>query len=46
MREKVVFVEVDYYDVVSKKIQIIKAKEEIFRHLKSIKEETSQTLNT
>jgi len=46
MRDKVVYVEIDYFDVVSKKIQMIKAKQELSRHLKPIIEETSQLLNT
>jgi hypothetical protein len=46
LRDKVVYVEIDYFDVVSKKIQTIKAKQEISRHLKPIIEETSQLLNT
>jgi hypothetical protein len=41
LKEKVVYVEIDYFDVVSKKIQTIKAKQELFRHLKPIIEETS-----
>ena len=46
LRDKIVYVEIDYFDVVSKKIQTIKAKQEISRHLKPIIEETSQLLNT
>lgn len=40
------YVEIDYFDVVSKKIQIIKAKLELTRHLKPIIEETQHLLNT
>jgi hypothetical protein len=46
MKERLVFVEVDYYDVVSKKIQIIKAKQELSNHLTPVIEETELLLNT
>ena len=46
VREKIVYVEIDYFDVVSKKIQTIKSKEELSRHLKPIIEESSLIMNT
>ncbi len=46
LKDRIVFVEVDYFDVVSKKIQIIKQNEALHSKVKDINEESQFVLNS